>query len=270
MRLAWISDPHVNFVSDWTWFEQILDQKPHAILITGDIAESASILGALHKIADKTTRNVYFVLGNHDFYRSSIASVRTKVIDFCATRPSLHYLHDISHVRLTDKTAILGVDGWYDGRAGDFDNSYVVLNDLLVIDDFRKLSASGDKAAILKKMKQLTDDSAKLLRKRIERTIDARLQRLIIGTHVPPFPGASWHEGQVSDSDHLPFFSNVAVGREILAATEHFREKLGGKVDVYCGHTHGEGVIYPAEGLVVHTGAAEYYNPKLCGIIEYE
>lgn len=268
MRIAWITDPHVNFIADREWFRAILDEKPDGVLITGDIAESKSIRGALLAFAEETTRPIYFVLGNHDFYRSSFASVRADVTSAVADVPSLVYLHDRGIVRLSDKTALVGVDGWYDGRNGDFDRSSVVLNDFLVIDDLRKHARIGDVGGLRRRMEQYTDADAERLVGFIEKAIDPRLERLIIATHVPPFAGAARHEGKVSGPDHLPFFSNKAIGLAVMEATKTFRERLGGHVEIYCGHTHSEGVIHPAENLSVYTGAAEYYAPSLAGWID--
>lgn len=270
LRLAWITDPHANFVASRDWFRRILDERPDGVLITGDIAESKSIRGVLLAFAEETARPVYFVLGNHDFYRSSFAKVRANVSKTVLETPSLTYLHEHGIVRLSDKTALIGVDGWYDGRNGDFDQSRAVLNDFLLIEDLSKHARIGDIGGLKRRIEQFTDADAEKVRTLLSACIDPRLERIVVATHVPPFAGAAWHEGRVSDAEHLPFFSNRSIGDAIMEATKTFREKLGGKVDVYCGHTHSEGVIHPAENLAVRTGAAEYYSPGLAGFVEYE
>lgn len=274
--LAWLTDVHCNFVSDSSWFDKILDDRPNAILITGDIAEAKSLAGVLRMFADKTSRPIYFVLGNHDFYHGTIADVReaTRAMCFPANvSTSLRYLHSEAHIPLSKETTLVGVDGWYDGRNGDVVNSHVALNDFRAISDFKTFWDSrteGMQKKIRAKMRDLADESASLLRTKLRGAIQPSTKRLIIATHVPPFAGAAWHEGMVSDSDHLPYFSNRSVGEAITEETAVFREKLGGLVEVLCGHTHSEGTIYPAEGLIVRTGAAEYYNPGKCGNVTYE
>ena len=78
-------------------------------LVTGDIGESDSVgrfVDELGRIAP-----IYYVLGNHDYYRSSIDEVR-------ATLPG-GWLPGLAPVQLTDRTVLLGIDGWGDARCGD-------------------------------------------------------------------------------------------------------------------------------------------------------
>jgi len=108
----------------------------------------------------------------------------------------------------------------------------------------------------------LTMMDAVRLQKMIENALsDKTVSELVVATHVPPFSGAAWHLGEVSDSEHLPYFSNRLVGKAIVESTEDFRQ-AGGKVTAVCGHSHSEGKICPHHNLKVLTGAAEYYAPK--------
>ena len=61
----------------------------------------------------------YFVLGNRNFYRGSIASVRAMVRDLCLEVPGLHWMPDAGVVPLSAETSLVGHDVCADGRIGD-------------------------------------------------------------------------------------------------------------------------------------------------------
>ena len=126
MNLAWLTDIHLNFLRP-SALEAFLDMlagaEANAFAITGDIGEADDVTLYLHSIAERVQRPVYFVLGNHDFYRGSIADVRVK---FRAS--SLHWMPDAGVVSLTDETCLVGHDGWGDGRLGNYHSSDVMLN----------------------------------------------------------------------------------------------------------------------------------------------
>ena len=73
MRLAWLTDIHLNFVG--TAARRALMEKVErvcdAVVISGDIAESHDVEGYLTEMEEIVQKPIYFVLGNHDFYRGS-------------------------------------------------------------------------------------------------------------------------------------------------------------------------------------------------------
>ena len=62
------------------------------MLITGDIAEAPSLGDLLSDVASALRTPIYFVLGNHDFYRGSIPRVREAVVDLCRRSEWLAWL----------------------------------------------------------------------------------------------------------------------------------------------------------------------------------
>src|SRR5205814_6880233 len=99
---------------------------------------------------------VYFVLGNHDFYRGSIGQVRARVAELARASPWLRWLPEAGVVPLTERACLVGHDGWGDGRLGNPVGSQVMLNDFLLIQEFAgltrpellaRLNALGDEAA---------------------------------------------------------------------------------------------------------------------------
>src|SRR5688500_8824035 len=114
-RLAWATDVHLNFldlVQVEAFCQEIERQTPDALLLTGDITEAPSVGAYLQHLARRIDRPIYFVLGNHDFYRSSIARVREAMAALAADVPELVWLTGRGVVPLTEVTALVGHDSW--------------------------------------------------------------------------------------------------------------------------------------------------------------
>src|SRR6266545_1975595 len=82
VRIAWLSDTHLNFVDEGRrrrFVDRVAAHAPDAVLVSGDIADGWTVVPALELLAERVTCPTYFVLGNHDFYQRGIADVRTDV-----------------------------------------------------------------------------------------------------------------------------------------------------------------------------------------------
>src|SRR5579863_6235899 len=167
-RAVWLTDIHLNFLLDRStgafdpehreFIENILAANPDVILVGGDIAEAPELTWHLEQLEKALPgQTIYFVLGNHDFYRGSIQKVRQQVIQFCRGRPNLIYLTAADEpLSLTNRVGIVGHDGWADGRFGELEWSRAKINDYAYIDELRQagedgrrriLNALGDEAA---------------------------------------------------------------------------------------------------------------------------
>ncbi len=83
MRLAWLTDIHLNFVDAAQrrrFMESVSDQSD-VVAVSGDIGESHDIARYLHEMDEVVQKPTYFVLGNHDFYRGSIVETRREVTE---------------------------------------------------------------------------------------------------------------------------------------------------------------------------------------------
>src|SRR5690606_22768183 len=132
MQLAWLTDIHLNFLSPGQiaeFLNLVAGHEPDALLITGDIGEAPSVAPLLEQIDDAIQKPIYFVLGNHDFYGGSIETVRTAAAMLVQRRPNLRYLTAMEAVELTPEVGLIGDDGWADARLGDYERSYVMMND---------------------------------------------------------------------------------------------------------------------------------------------
>src|SRR4051794_19629524 len=92
-RLAWLTDLHLTFLRQ-AGLRAFLESLPEAdaYLITGDIGEAHDVTAHLRAFAERGP--VFFVLGNHDFYRGSIADVRAEVRGLCREVPNLRWMPD--------------------------------------------------------------------------------------------------------------------------------------------------------------------------------
>jgi 3',5'-cyclic AMP phosphodiesterase CpdA len=252
VRLAWATDLHLDFAGNAAvdrFVASVLEAAPDGLVITGDIGESHSWRLLLDAVTERLGITVYFVLGNHDYYRSTIANVRQN-----AARVK-GWLVKSGVVLLSPEVALIGHDGWGDGRLGDYANSNVMLNDYLLIGEL----VHSNRFARLRVLEGLGDEAGDHFRQWIPVAAQRR-KRIVIATHVPPFRQAAWHQGRPSDDHWLPHFSCAASGDALLEAADEFPDV---KFTVLCGHTHGEGYVRMRPNLEVFTGGAEYGAPKL-------
>lgn len=265
MKLAWATDIHLNFLTPSeraAFARSVRDTGASALLVTGDIAEGPSVGPLLRELHEALGLQVFFVLGNHDYYRSSVGHVRAQMDELCSGTPGLSWLHAAAVTALGEATALVGVDGWADGQYGNYRASPVSLNDYVLIRDLA-LPGKGDR---LRVMRELAGESAERLRGALESALPVH-RRVLVATHVPPFEEACWHEGKISGPDWLPHFACKATGDVLLSAAEAWPDR---RIEVLCGHTHSEGVASPRPNLLVRTGAAEYGAPALAGVLELE
>ena len=268
MKLAWATDIHLNHATNAAQhrFYQAVKDQADALLVTGDIAESPTIGRFLTAMTTLAERPCYFVLGNHDYYRGSIADTRFYVAQLVGEFKNLVYLNLAGVVELTPHTALVGHDGWADARLGDLEGSDVILNDFLLIEELScwKDSYTLDKPALRQVLRALGDEAARHLKAVLPLAAE-KYPHVIVATHVPPFREATWHEGSPSSDDFLPFFACKAVGDVLLEAAQ---SHPGCQILVLCGHTHGGGEVQVLENLRVVTGPADYGKPKIQRIVE--
>ena len=266
MKLAWLTDIHLNFLkveSRQTYYESILATGCDALIISGDIAEAPSLIDILNEMVGQIKKPIYFIVGNHDYYRGSINDVRKELAELSTANANLFWLSSSGLQQLPNKTILLGQDGWADGRLGDYQNSPVSLNDSRMIDDLFQEKMLG-RQQLLRKMQALADMDASALKNDLTQAIRHQPQKIIVLTHVPPFKEVSQHMGQVSDDNYLPYFSSKAIGDVLMSVAI---ENPSIDFLVLCGHTHSDAESQLLTNLVVKAGKAEYYKPAIQEII---
>lgn len=264
-RMAWLTDIHLNFLQgeQLNQFLQVIKEtEPDGIWITGDIAEGPSVASYLEEMESVLKLPLYFVLGNHDYYYGSLREVRVKMAEISKKSSHIHWLPQCGVVPLSEKTALVGHDGWADGRYGDFLNSSIYLNDYRLIQDL----LFSNRRELLAKLHSLADEAAGYLKKNLEEGFQ-KYPHIYLLTHIPPFAEACWYQGKNEVNDWTPHFSSKVVGD---ALKEVMKDRRDCNLTVLCGHTHNEGRAQILSNLLVITGGAEYEKPAIQDVLEVE
>ena len=117
MKAVWITDIHLDFVEEEgisRFLESIDRENPDVVLLTGDIGEADSVCGYLERI-DSLQHPICFVVGNHNYYGSSVEEVRKDVSAVVRSSGHLCWMNEGGVVSLSSRTALVGHDGWADG-----------------------------------------------------------------------------------------------------------------------------------------------------------
>ena len=265
-RALWLTDIHIETVSEAQYEAFLVDivaRTPDTILLTGDIDES-NLTETLRQMANRVRVPIYFVLGNHDYYRKTIANVRSSIEQISKQSRYLRWLPSMGIVELTPSIGLIGHDGWSDGRYGDFLTSSVILQDYLLIRDL--MDSQGE--ALLKKLNRLGDYAARHIRRYLPQAME-RYDQVVVLLHMPPFQEATWYMGNTptDDDPYLPHFACKAVGDVLLEIVPQHPDTI---VTVLCGHTHSSGEVQILDNLFVRTGQAEYGAPEIQHVFELE
>ncbi|MDX1964519.1 MAG: metallophosphoesterase [Pirellulales bacterium] len=266
MRLAWLTDLHLNFLPadriEW-FFNQVERQRPDAFVITGDFSEAHEVIPLLEWLGRSWKQPIYYVLGNHDYYGGSIREIRAAATELSTRLPRLQYLTSLAQpVALTPRVALVGHDGWADGRVGDYERSMVMMNDYKLIAEL----SGHTKLSRWPILRQLGLEGAEHLRTQLP--LACRMAgHILVATHYPPLREACWHEGTLSDDEWAPHFTCLAMGEALLeVAAEHPQHLF----TVLCGHTHSPGECRPLPNLHIMTGGARYGAPTICKMLNLE
>lgn len=265
MKLAWLTDLHLDFLSDADvvqFSQRIVNADIDGVVITGDISTSQKLvfhLGALEHIIQKP---IYFTLGNHDYWGSSIKKVKDSLVELSRVSQYLRYLSNASYIPLSKSTALIGNDGWYDAQYGSWTNSNFVMNDWHLIEDFKP--SANNLARIVAISRNLATDSAKHIAENIKAA--TRYHRnIVIATHFPPFEQAHIFKGKIGDAAAQPWYTCKVIGDTIRAAAQAYSNC---EFIVLAGHTHGHFSGKIAKNITCHVGNAVYGQPQIADIIE--
>jgi len=264
MKVAWCTDLHLDFVSSeyfTSLFERIRNESD-ALIISGDIGEAEStpahLANMVHVLGLKFP--VYFVLGNHDYYKSSVVDVSYSIGSMLRGFPKMTWLTSAGVRQLLPGVGILGQDGWYDGVFGNWNASTVRLPDYDCIQDL----VGRPKPILLQAIQALSKRFAANAKRDLQIAVK-KYATLLFVTHVPPFRSACTHEGFPTDDKWLPHFSSAYMG---AALTSVMADNPDTELLVLCGHTHSYAWADVLPNLRVLTGEAAYYAPDICRIFD--
>lgn len=273
-RIAWCSDTHINFATPDAirrFADQVRLADAHMLVVCGDISGGHNLRDALACLWLDLGIPIRFCLGNHDYYGLTFAQGRSLVKLAVDESPVIHddvralsWLSEGVIEQVSEDTVLMGHDGWYDARAGLLRNK-VILNDFYEIGDLNPFSAYARvPELLLQKIREIADESAAYFDRVLPDALK-QARKVVLATHVPPFPQAAWHEGKQSEPDYLPFFCSVCAGNVLV---KHMEANPDKELLVLCGHTHSEGEAQILPNLKVLTARARYSHPMLQGVIE--
>ncbi len=266
MFIDWTTDIHLNFLKEYerkALYAKINKSRGECLLIGGDIAEAHSLVLFLDEMKNYISKDIYYVLGNHDYYGSDFDEVKNIIFEYFEkqNKKSQKNQHKFQcfdffdeTVSLTEKTVLIGNSGWGDAGYGNFMESNVQLSDYFYIKSLKNLS----KIQLQNKLQNKGIEFADYLKKKLEKC--RKYKTIIYLTHVPPFENACWYNGQISDSNFLPHFSCAATGNALI---EYAEKNLHQNIIVLCGHTHGDGFYKHYKNISVFTNGSDYYKMKL-------
>lgn len=273
MKYVWCTDIHLNFLEDDERYKFYDELEPYdGVIISGDISEAPGVRLHLLEMYWRICKPIYFVLGNHDYYRGDVQSTREQMNLF--NTDEIKYLTSKGPLKLFDRVYIMGVDGWADARAGDYERSDVCMNDNRLIADLRKAGLQShprNRDGIRDAMRKLAlEDTNNLLAQfeKLKALGPKELSVVMIVTHVPPFAETARYNKEISDDDHLPYYCNVGLGDAIIQCAESMPFV---RFNVLCGHTHEHyRWIHPEfRNICVNVGHSEYGEPTISGTFEY-
>lgn len=280
MRLAWCTDVHLDHLDshpelrrpEKEFVRPLSSEDVDGFLFSGDVTCAGSLPRHLDLLDKVLGRPIHFVLGNHDFWGGDFNGVRGAVSGVAGSSSNLNYLTQLGVVPLTDRTALVGHDGWYDALHGDPEESGVLMNDWLHIGDFSLVSGMVrgrppwanrvELGAVVAIARKTAWAAAEHVREHAT-TAAAHHDTVIVLTHVPPWVEAHRHDNK-SGGDAMPWYTSKLMGDAIEAvAAANPRVRF----EVFCGHTHGQADVQVAHNVFCHVGGAQYGRPGLAGIV---
>lgn len=247
-----LTDLHLDRTGDEE-LEQLLirirNTDYDSVVITGDISDASNLSRHLIRLATACDpRPLYFLTGNHDYYRSTIRDVEIEVEGLCKSTRNLHYLDGRQVFKLADGIGLLGHRSWPDARAGDGLETEIENPDQWNIKDFQNL----DHGQMLRRMRALGKESTKQIRSIFPLALSC-YRHVLVATHVPPFANAVYYKDRPADCQHLPHFCNQSVGLALIGISRAFPRR---RVSVLAGHTHGSCVRQITNNISVRVGAS--------------
>lgn len=261
----WLGDLHLDRTCERqrrTLFSRISSTESSCVIVSGDISSSQHLREHLLQLASACApRPLYFVLGNHDYYGSSINEVKADMTELIGSGENLHHLDGKRIIPLGGDVCLIGHDGWADARAGYGHGTVIDSPDRNAISDFRGLSHKQT----MQRMTALGKESAVVIRKILPLALSLH-RHVVIVTHAPPFPSAVMYGGKPCGPTHLPHFANLSVGMAILGITRAFPKR---RITVLSGHTHSGCVKQIQPNLSMRVGHARTGMPDVFDVIRF-
>jgi hypothetical protein len=173
----------------------------------------------------------------------------------------LVFLSEARVTELCPGVAIVGHDGWADGRNGDYTGSTFRPNDFVHNQDFQVFDHREQR---LRLMQDLAARAATHFAEVLPQAA-ATYSHVVALTHVPPFAAAARYRGRPATADVQPFYSSRCVGEVILETMAHHPSC---RLTVLAGHTHAAARFNAAPNVQVRTASATYGRPRIAAWLD--
>lgn len=273
-KLCWVTDIHFDHLQEVrpagggvgprtilseskvkSFCDQIMKHSPDGLVVTGDISTAEFIETHLMWLETYCPGiPIYFILGNHDFFHGSIREVRYQMKKYDGTKTRTQWLNVSGVVKLTEKTALVGHDGWYDGGYSDWFKSKLIMNDYHWISELKFLPPQ----LLFNEIRTLSKESADHILLHVQEAAKT-FKYVFFASHVPPFRDNSRApDRSLSDKDWLPNMASKMAGDALLVAAKAYP---GTEFISLSGHTHTAWEQDYAPNLKAITGNAQYGSP---------
>ncbi len=244
--LLWVSDLHLDRGSAPVAPPEFAPTNPPCpLLLTGDLSNATRLVADLAALHAACRAPIHFVLGNHDHYGSSVEAVRDAVIALHDQIPAIEWLPRAGVVPLGGGRALVGVDGWADGRHGDALRTPLVLNDDRLI---AELAAQSSRVGRLAVRRALADADADRLATLLAEAVASGVREILVATHVPPWIEAIPMGHRVAHPHWYPLLICGATG-DLLSQVAASHPDID--FVVLTGHTHVRHTARIAANLTV-------------------
>jgi predicted phosphohydrolase len=264
-KFLWLTDIHLNFLSQdeiVTFARSLCQYQAQGIFLTGDISTGPRVLDDLSILLQEVNCPVYFVLGNHDFYRSSFAKVRQDMDTLSQECNHSYYLTTARQpLEVAPGVAVIGHDGWYDARWREPLSSLVFLYDFFLIKDFRAMFAHWERLDLARdKAQQAVEKITAQLRMALK-----DYDTVYLLTHFPPWPEATPYHHPWMQRFWVPYSTSKVMADALKNLMVDFPTK---QLVVLAGHTHETKEYQPAANIRVKVGSARFGHPIVQGVID--
>lgn len=261
--IAWMTDTHFNLLKpeEFKIFVAQLNSSGFTDLwLTGDISCGTEICFHLSYLAENFPGQIYFILGNHDYYKLFIAESRQMVQKLSQKYSNLHYLtFENQPVPFNEDTALIGDDGWYDGLWREPQTSLIFWWDWYFIKDFRCLFSAEERLTLMQK---LAHDALNRIRTNLESALKTH-STIYLLSHIPPWPAR--HRWKLIENFWKPYNSSKLLASMLMdLMTEHPDKKL----IVLSGHTHLKRQEEISHNIELRVGEANFHSPQVQELIE--
>jgi 3',5'-cyclic-AMP phosphodiesterase len=258
-KFLWYTDTHFNRIAPWNLlklFNNIKNQKPKGIFLTGDISNGLSTAFILKIMAKFLRCPIYFVMGNHDYSFSSFQKTNLKIRNLCKNYQNLVWMTEAEPIALNNDVALIGAEGWYDASAGN--TKYLKFTpDWMMIKELRSLSTMEER---VKMFQLLANKSSEQIAAKLKTALTQGYKTIYILTHVPGWKQATKNYGTIFENFWLPYNTNLRLGDTIEKIMKNHPDR---HVICLAGHTHDPKIVRISFNIECHVGYP--YDIKHCG-----